>query len=475
MTPSFDLGTPELDRFRSEELSRLDAAGHRYFDYTGSGLYAASQIRRHADRLLTGTFGNPHSYNPTSVPSTELVEEARSRVLAHLGAEADYECVFTANATAALKLVGEAFDFHRRGRLLLSADNHNSVNGVREFARRAGARISIAPLEAPSLRLDLDVTRALLERGEGDGGLFAFPAQSNYSGVQHPLDLVDVARERGWTVLLDAAAFVPTNQLDLSAVPADFVAVSFYKMFGFPTGVGALLARRSALAGLRRPWFAGGTIVLASVVADQHRLSPGHAGFEDGTPDFLSLPAVTDGLELMERIGVPVIHERASRATATLLGAFTAARHPGGAPIVEVLGPTVPALRGATIAFNLLDPDGAVLHDRRVQELAAEGGISLRSGCFCNPGTGEAARGYTRSQMAELFASPAVGDFCSLDEHFRVRTGRGASALRASCGWGTNAEDLEALVGFVEGFSGCRDTDLGPPGEATRLSGPDRP
>ena len=326
MTPSFDLGTPELDRFRSEELSRLDAAGHRYFDYTGSGLYAASQIRRHADRLLTGTFGNPHSYNPTSVPSTELVEEARSRVLAHLGAEADYECVFTANATAALKLVGEAFDFHRRGRLLLSADNHNSVNGVREFARRAGARISIAPLEAPSLRLDLDVTRALLERGEGDGGLFAFPAQSNYSGVQHPLDLVDVARERGWTVLLDAAAFVPTNQLDLSAVPADFVAVSFYKMFGFPTGVGALLARRSALAGLRRPWFAGGTIVLASVVADQHRLSPGHAGFEDGTPDFLSLPAVTDGLELMERIGVPVIHERVSRATATLLGAFTVAR-----------------------------------------------------------------------------------------------------------------------------------------------------
>jgi selenocysteine lyase/cysteine desulfurase len=474
MTPAIDLGTRELDRFRAEELSRLDAGGHRYFDYTGSGLYAASQIRRHAERLLEHTYGNPHSHNPTSSPATELVEEARDRVLTHFGAAEGYECVFTTNASAAIKLVGEAFDFHDRGGLLLSADNHNSVNGLREFARRAGARIGIAPLESPSLRLDLDVTRALLERGAPGGGLFAFPAQSNYSGVQHPLELVDLARERGWTVLLDAAAFVPTNALDLSRVAADFVAISFYKMFGFPTGVGALLARRSALAELRRPWFAGGTIVLASVVADQHRLSPGHAGFEDGTPDFLSLPAITDGIELMERIGVPVIHERVSRATSTLLEAFAAARHPGGAPVVEVLGPDVPGLRGATIAFNVLGPDGTMLQDRRVQELAAEEGISLRSGCFCNPGAGEAVRGYSRTQMAEAFASPGVGDFCALDEHFRARTGRGTSALRASCGWGTDAGDLEALVGFIAGFAGCRDSDLGP-ATASHPSGPDSP
>ena len=46
-----------------------------------------------------------------------------------------------------------------------------------------------------------------------------------------------------WKVLLDAAAFAPTQPLDLSQFPADFVAVSFYKMFGFPTGLGALLVR----------------------------------------------------------------------------------------------------------------------------------------------------------------------------------------------------------------------------------------
>src|SRR4029453_19105970 len=78
-------------------------------------------------------------------------------------------------------------------------------------------------------------------------GLFAFPAQSNFSGVRHPLSLVRRAQELGHHVLLDAAAYVPAHALSLRECPADFAAVSFYKMFGYPTGVGALIARRHAL------------------------------------------------------------------------------------------------------------------------------------------------------------------------------------------------------------------------------------
>jgi len=40
-------------------------------------------------------------------------------------------------------------------------------------------------------------------------------------------------------VLLDAAAFVPTNRLDLRVVTPDFVAISFYKMFGYRPGSAA--------------------------------------------------------------------------------------------------------------------------------------------------------------------------------------------------------------------------------------------
>ena len=94
--------------------------------------------------------------------------------------------------------------------------------------------------------------------------MFAFPAQSNFSGAQHPLALIDEAQRAGWQVLLDAAAFVPTNALDLSQNKPDYVSI-FYKMFGYPTGVGALLVRKPALRLLQRPWFAGGTISMISV------------------------------------------------------------------------------------------------------------------------------------------------------------------------------------------------------------------
>ena len=39
-----------------------------------------------------------------------------------------------------------------------------------------------------------------------------------------------------WLVVLDAAAYAPTHGLDLSRVKPDFVPLSFYKLFGFPTG-----------------------------------------------------------------------------------------------------------------------------------------------------------------------------------------------------------------------------------------------
>jgi hypothetical protein len=194
----------------------------------------------------------------------------------------EYLAIFTSNASGALKLVGESYPF-AKGRYLLTFDNHNSVNGIREFAHCKGADIHYVPVRREDLRLDEDMLfEALREVGtsvsaEAAGAeaadaptgrpdkLFAYPAQSNFSGVQHPLEWVARAQELGWDVVLDCAAFVPTNRLDLSAVKPDFVPISLYKMFGYPTGVGALLARRDTLGKLQRPWFAGGTITLASV------------------------------------------------------------------------------------------------------------------------------------------------------------------------------------------------------------------
>ena len=55
--------------------------------------------------------GNPHSASLSSSASTALVEGARRSVLAYFNAADDYTAIFTLNATAALKLVGESYAF----------------------------------------------------------------------------------------------------------------------------------------------------------------------------------------------------------------------------------------------------------------------------------------------------------------------------------------------------------------------------
>lgn len=313
--------TAILDELRRSDFARVDRGGHVYLDYTGGGLYGDSQLREHLGLLETGVYGNPHSVNPTSAASTDLVERARAYVLQFFNAAPDeYVAIFTPNATGALRLVGEAYPFRPGDRFLLSFDNHNSVNGIREFARARGAETTYAPSVAPDLRVDETLLPRYLTDTPGDHhNLLAYPAQSNFSGVQHPLEWIEQAQSHGWDVLLDAAAYVPTNRLDLSRSHPDFAAISFYKMFGWPTGIGCLLARRDALAKLERPWFSGGTIVAAFVQREYYQSAPGAAHFEDGTVNYLNIPAVEIGLRFLERIGIETIHARVEALGARLL------------------------------------------------------------------------------------------------------------------------------------------------------------
>jgi selenocysteine lyase/cysteine desulfurase len=447
--PSFDAAA--VEELRRREYARLDEHGHVYLDYTGAGLYAESQVREHAGLLSRSVLGNPHSTNPTSLAATELAERARAAVLAHVKASPDeYAVVFTPNATGALRLVGEAYPFARGGRLLLSADNHNSVNGIRELARVRGARTTYVPLAAPDLRLDPVALAHELEHAvAGRRHLFAFPAQSNFSGVRHPLEWIPAARARGWDVLLDAAAFVPANPLDLSRWKPDFVALSLYKLLGYPTGVGCLVARREALAALERPWFAGGTITLVSVAADRHAVAEGEAAFEDGTIDYLALPAVEIGLRHVESIGIETIRERVRCLTDWLLRRLASLRHGAGAPLVRVYGPQTTEARGGTIAFNVLAADGSALDYRLVEAEANRRGISLRTGCFCNPGAREAALGISAADVAPVFRSRRP----TLDEHRASLRGRPIGAVRVSVGIATTPADAARFVDFLGGFA----------------------
>src|SRR5512140_2409529 len=146
--------THTIDELRANDYTRHDLEVHIYLDYTGGGLYSESQLRRHNKLLAERVFGNPHSGNPTSQAATQLVEHAREYVLKFFNADPDeYLAIFTSNASGALKLVGESYPFPD-GRYLLTFDNHNSVNGIREFAHARGAEVTYIPVALPDMRVD---------------------------------------------------------------------------------------------------------------------------------------------------------------------------------------------------------------------------------------------------------------------------------------------------------------------------------
>jgi selenocysteine lyase/cysteine desulfurase len=446
-----------FDGLRRREYARLDSQSHVYLDYTGAGLYAVSQVREHLDLLARTVFGNPHSANPSSATTTELVERARRAVLTYFRASADeYEAIFTLNASGALKLVGEAYPFGPGSRYLLTYDNHNSVNGIREFARAKGAVFEYVPITDPDLRIEHSALVTALDQGNpSSDNLFAFPAQSNFSGVRHSMEWIDRAHARGWDVLLDAAAYVPTNSLDLSAVHPDFVSLSFYKMFGYPTGVGCLIARRDAVAKLRRPWFAGGTVVIASARVSREEargfaLNRDESAFEDGTINYLSIPAVEVGLRHIERVGIDNIHRHVQGLTRLLLTRLGELRHSNGAELAHVYGPNTEKVRGGTVAFNFFDRRGHLIDPKLVEHEAAKHNISLRTGCHCNPGAGETALHISERRMAKLFHSQGQ---MSRERFEHVASGMKAGALRVSLGIVSNRVDVLAFDRFAQEFT----------------------
>ncbi|KAG2491424.1 hypothetical protein HYH03_010212 [Edaphochlamys debaryana] len=199
--------------------------------------------------------------------------------------------------------------------------------------------------------------------------LLALPAECNFTGDREPLaHVVRHVHQHGlkydstsaaatssagdaegirsggagqWLVLLDAAKACSTAPPDLSAVPADFVVLSYYKIFGHPTGLGALVARKGALQLLSRhkAYWGGGTVEVAVADRPYQVRRPGHAGLEDGTPAFTAAAAARHGFAFLSRLGGPrAVHAHACGLARWLAERLAGLRHANGAPVAVLYG-----------------------------------------------------------------------------------------------------------------------------------------
>ncbi|MGE5424710.1 MAG: aminotransferase class V-fold PLP-dependent enzyme [Syntrophothermus sp.] len=439
MTDSFITiaGQMELTRDDFPQLKNGDI----YMDWTGAALPPEFLIRQSHQFLSRNLLGNPHSHREASSKAIDEIMETRHEILDYLNAPpSEYEVIFTMNATNATLLL-QHYKFSG-GELLLTADNHNSVNGLREIARQQGAVVRYAPVN-PDLSIDECMLMHKLEHPRTSGNhLFCYPAKSNYTGHLHPLEWVKKAKEHGWNVLLDAAAFLANDRLDVASVQPDFIPVSFYKIFGFPTGIGCLVIRRECYEKMYKRWFSGGSILIVSVKNDFYAPEAvGYARYEDGTVNFGLIPAVRNGLKFMKRLGN--VKNNAVECSSALYDRLKRMR--SGDVTVDIHN-----ARGNDIICFSIRKNGNIVNPLRFEQEAIRSGVYVRTGCFCNPGINEKIFGYSVEEYEQLYDDRLMPEQVARLKNFAES--RPLGAIRVSFGYANTLADIEKFASFTYAF-----------------------
>jgi selenocysteine lyase/cysteine desulfurase len=125
-------------------------------------------------------------------------------------------------------------------------------------------------------------------------------------------------------------------------------------------------------------------------------------------------------------------------------------RHPNGLPAVRIYGPQDTNRRGATITFNLLDPQGRLVDHHEVERRAEAQRISLRTGCFCNPGSGETALRLGKAELEDCFSLPEHQHHFQPEDFLQCIEGKGSGAVRISFGLASNFEDARRFLALLE-------------------------
>jgi molybdenum cofactor sulfurtransferase len=244
----------------------------------------------------------------------KLDQELKGRAIrkidhSHLFADHRYHLIFTHNTTHSLKIIAESIQWNQQaGHFCFLRQSHSSIIGMRDYVRNDRVHgLDVEELESRSSM------KSSLNEDFSNFNVFVFPAQCNFTGQHFPLRWITdvkngcladiVENDFPWIVVVDAAAYFMNSTLSLKEYQADFIAFSFYKMFGFPTGVGALCASRDALELLKRPYSGGGTFDSIAWDAPWKVLKPAPAMYEDGTLPFLEIMAIDHGFNFIDSIG----------------------------------------------------------------------------------------------------------------------------------------------------------------------------
>jgi len=193
--------------------------------------------------------GNASSLHTSGRRARRVVEEARERVAAALGAGPS-DVIFTAGGTEADNLAVKGLFWARRAadpkrvRIIASQVEHHAVLDALDWlVDHEGAVVDWLPVDEVG-RIDVSALHAALAREPGSVALVTVMWANNEVGTVQPVaDVVAAAHEHGVPVHSDAVQAVGQIDIDFGASGLDCLTVSGHKLGG-PVGAGAVLARR---------------------------------------------------------------------------------------------------------------------------------------------------------------------------------------------------------------------------------------
>lgn len=445
-----------IKRMRQIEYPMLKDA--IYLDHAATTLYSKTLLERFHSNMMANLYGNPHSASRSSQHSTQEIETVRLEMLQFLNADPDhFDLVFTANATAGIKLVGDAFRDHEEGFCFgYHVDSHTSLVGLREYAKTHKCFESVDELK--TWIMDLDGSGRFEQQA-----LFAYPLQSNMNGRRLPLtacqDVIQSNCLRKIYTLVDAAAYASTSPLDLSDVheAPDFTVLSLYKIFGFPD-LGALIVKKDvAHVFQKRRYFGGGTVDMVVCLKEQwHAKKSGalHMQLEDGTLPIHSIMALRSAIQTHNDLFGSL--DRISKHTANLAKQLherlSSLKHGNNQPACTIYkhcnshyGDV--KTQGPVVSFNLHDSKGKWVSNAEMEKLASIKNIHLRTGGVCNPGGVAMALNLEPWEMRENFSA---GHSCGGEND--ILNGKPTGVIRVSIGAVSTRADIERFLQFVEEF-----------------------
>jgi cysteine desulfurase/selenocysteine lyase len=373
-----------------------------YLDNAASSQQPASVIDAVAEYARSHHANVHRGVHTLSQEATARYEGARERVRSFIGARSPTEIVFVRGTTEAINLVAQS---QARPRLepgdeilVTWLEHHSNIVPWQMVAGQTGAVLRAVPIDSRGV-VDADSYRRMLGPRTR---VVALAHVSNALGTVLPIaGMIEAARERGITTVVDGAQAVPHLAVDVQALGCDFYAFSAHKMYG-PTGIGVLYARESVLATMP-PWQGGGDMILTVSFSGSTWNHLPHR-FEAGTPNVGGAVGLAAAIDYLESAGLAGIarHEHALLADATA----SLARIPG----VRLIG-TAPDKTGL-VSFAV---DGVHPHD--LGTVLDSRGIAVRTGHHC--------------------AMPVM-------EHFGV-----AATTRASFGLYNTPGEIEALYDGV--------------------------